>query len=115
MTTMEARIFSLDIGLTKAEKNLSELNAKPKELQAEHISQSNSILEQQSTIAKGVEEFGRLQRDLKKVQDTLAFVKQSSAKKDEEILHLKSQLSKSKYLTRTQRGLIDVVEKDKNK
>ena len=41
MTAKEARILALDIGLTKAEKNLSELNAKYKELQAEHIPQSN--------------------------------------------------------------------------
>ena len=72
MTTREVRILTLDIGLTKAQKSLSELNAKHKELQAEHISKSNYILEQQSTIAKGVEEYGRLQKDLKKVQDTLA-------------------------------------------
>ena len=52
---------------------------------------------------------------MKKVQDTLASVEQTFAKKDEEILHLRSQLSKSKYLTRTQRGLIDVAESDKNK
>ena len=38
MIAKEARIFTLDIGLTKADKNLSELNAKYKELQAEHIS-----------------------------------------------------------------------------
>ena len=78
MTTTETRILTLDVGLTKAEKSLSELNVKHKELQAEHISQSNYILEQQATIAKGVEESGRLQRDLKKVQDTLASIKQSS-------------------------------------
>ena len=87
--------------LTKAEKNISEVNAKHKELQAEHISQSNYILKQQATIAEGVEESDRLQRDLKKVEDTLASVEHSSDKKDEEILHHKSQLSKSKYLTRT--------------
>ena len=45
MTAKETRILALDIGLTKANKNLSELNAKYKELQAEHISQSNFILE----------------------------------------------------------------------
>ena len=45
----------------------------------------------------------------------MASVEQSFAKKDEEILHLRSQLSESKYLTRTQRGIIDVAECDKNK
>ena len=85
MTVKETRILTLDIGLTKAYENLSELNAKYKELQAEHISQSNYNLEQQTIIAKGVEESSRLQRDLKKVQDTLASVEQSSAKKDEKI------------------------------
>ena len=45
MTAKEARILTLDIWFTKADKNLSELNAKYKELQAEHISQSNYILE----------------------------------------------------------------------
>ena len=114
VTAKEARILVLDIGLTKSEKDLSELNAKYKELQAENISQSNYILEQQTTIAKGIEESGRLRKDLKKVQDTLASVEQSSAKKDEEILHLRSQFSESKYLTRTQRGLIDVAKNDKN-
>ena len=93
----EVRILVLDIGLTKVNKDLSELNARYKELQAEHISQSNYILEQQTTIAKDVEESGRLQRDLKKVQDTLASVEKSSAKKDEEILHLRSQLSELKF------------------
>ena len=115
VTAKEARILALDIGFTKAEKNLRELNAKHKEQHAEHISQSNYILEQQTTIAKGVEESSRLQRDLKKVQDTLASIEQSSAKKDEKILHLRSQLSESKYLTRTQRGIIDVSESNKNK
>ena len=43
MTAKEARILTLDIGLTKAEKNLHELNAKYKDLQAEHISHSNYI------------------------------------------------------------------------
>ena len=49
------------------------------------------------------------------VQDTLASIEQSSAKKDEEILHLRSQLSESKYLTRTQRGIINVAKSDKNR
>ena len=92
MTAKETRILALDIGLTKANKNLSELNAKYKELQAEHISQSNFILEQQTTIAKGVEESGQLQRDLKKVQDVFTSIEQAFAKKDEEILHLKFKL-----------------------
>ena len=92
-TAKEARILVLDIRLTKANKDLSELNAKYKDLQVVLISQSNYILEQQATIFKGVEESGRLQRDLKKVQDTLASIEQSSAKKDEEISRLKSQLS----------------------
>ena len=90
MTVKETRMLTLDIRLTKANENLSELNAKYKELQVEHIFQSNYILEQQTTIAKGVEEFGQLQRDLKKVQDTLTSIGQSFAKKDEEILHLRS-------------------------
>ena len=96
-TAKEARILVLDIRLTKANKDLSELNAKYKDLQVVLISQSNYILEQQATIFKGVEESGRLQRDLKKVQDTLASVEKSSAKKDEEILHLRSQLSELKF------------------
>ena len=45
----------------------------------------------------------------------MASVEQSFAKKDEEILHLRSQLLESKYLTRTQRRLIDVAESDKNR
>ena len=45
----------------------------------------------------------------------MASIEQSSAKKDEEILHLRSQLSESKYLTRTQRGLIDDAKSDKNR
>ena len=83
-------------------------------MQAKHISQSNYILELQANIAKGVEDSGRLQRDLKKVHDTLASIEQSFAKKDEKILNLRSQLSESKYLTRTQRGIIDVAESEKN-
>ena len=111
----ESRILVLDIELTKAINDLSELNAKYKELQAEHISHSNYILEQQMTIAKGVEESGRLQRDLKKVQDTLASVEQSSTQKDEEILRLGSQVSESKLLIRTQREIVDVAESDKDR
>ena len=69
MAVKETRILALDIGLIKANEQLAEHNAKYKELQAEHISQSNYILDQQTIIAKGVEESGQLQRDLKKVQD----------------------------------------------
>lgn len=74
----KSRILVLDVGLTKANQELSKLNARYKELQAEHICQFNYILEQQSTITKGVEESGKLQKDLNKVQDTLAYVEQSS-------------------------------------
>lgn len=68
----------------------NELNAKFKELQADHFSQSNYIRDQQCTIAKGVEESGWLQKDLEKVQDTLSTFDQTSAKKDEEIMRLRS-------------------------
>ena len=115
MAVKETRILALDIGLIKANEQLAEHNAKYKELQAEHISQSNYILDQQTIIAKGVEESGQLQRDLKKVQDVLASVVQTCAKKDEEIMHLKSQLQKSKLVVKTQRGIIDVIESDKGK
>ena len=110
MTVKETRILALDIGLIKANEKLSELNAKYKELQAEHISQSDYILEQQTTIAKVVDESGQLQKDFKKVQDFLASVEQTCAKKDEEILHLRSKLQQSKLLVKTQRGIIDVAE-----
>ena len=110
MTVKETRILALDIGLIKANEKLSELNAKYKELQAEHISQSDYILEQQTTIAKVVDESGQLQKDFKKVQDFLASVEQTCAKKDEEILHLRSKLQQSKFLVKTQRGIIDVAE-----
>ena len=115
VASKESRILVLGIELTKANTDLSELNSKYKELLADHISQSNYILEQQTTIAKDIEEFGRLQRDLKKVQDILSTIKQSSAKKDEEIMRLRSQLSESKLLTKTQRGIVDVAKTDKNR
>ena len=60
MTSKEAKILTLNIRVTNAEKSLSELNAKHKELQAEHIYQSNYILEKKAIIAKGIEEYGRL-------------------------------------------------------
>ena len=51
---------------------------------------------------------------MKKVQDTLAFIEQVSAKKDGEILHLRSQLSDSRQLVKTKRTFLDIAEDDKN-
>ena len=92
-----------------------ELKDKYNSLQTDRIYQSNYVLELQSTIAEGVEESGQLQKDLKKVQHTLASIEQASAKKDGEILHLRSQLSNSRQLVKTQRACLDVAEDDKNR
>ena len=97
----ESRILVLDIGLAKANETINEVKEKSKELQAETLSKSNYILKQQSTIAKDVEASGHLQRDLKRVQDTLSTIEEASAKKDCEILNLRSQLSESKILVKT--------------
>ena len=68
----EARNLDLSLKITQANAKMSDLNVKFIELkdkynslQTDHISQSNYVLELQSTITKGVEESSQLLRDLK--------------------------------------------------
>ena len=81
ISTADARIRKLDLGLSKAQADASaswvqytELKDKYKGLEVEHITQGNYILDLQSSVAQGIEESNQLQKDLKKVQETLATV-----------------------------------------
>lgn len=112
--------------LANAKSQYLEVNDKNNSLHQEIVKQALYILELQTTVSKGVEESGQLQRDLKKVQDLLASVEQTSttkehkystllAEKENENSTLRVQLSKQKDLIRSQRQLLSSVEEDENR
>lgn len=111
--------------LSQVRTQYAEAKDESKRLEHEAIQRNNEILELQTVLSKGVEESGQLQRELKKVQDLLVSVEQSSAakiqeysdwlaKEEKDVAALKGQLAKKRELISSQKDLLSGAEGDKD-